>query len=179
MDFEPASKTRSRIHDGPEGLVIEIPSRLHVFTALFLTAWLGGWAVGELTAGSSLLSFDFRSPGSWFMLFWLLGWTLGGAFAAFQVLWMIGGQERVTLRPDALVLKKNLSLVSRLRVGEETSGSLLRRQAWQTPGPKTSGLVAFDYGARTIRFGESIDEAEARILVDRLKQRHSFADDTR
>jgi hypothetical protein len=36
------------------------------------------------------------------------------------------------------------------------------------------GPVTFDYGARTFRFGASVDEAEARDIVNQLKAQHSF-----
>jgi hypothetical protein len=33
------------------------------------------------------------------------------------------------------------------------------------------GSIAFDYGARTIRFAAGLDEAEARALVERINER--------
>ena len=37
-------------------------------------------------------------------------------------------------------------------------------------------VVAFDYGAKTVRFGASIDEAEGKIIVDRIKERYGLTD---
>ena len=37
------------------------------------------------------------------------------------------------------------------------------------------GLIAFDYGAKTFRFGAGVEEAEAQGIVTRLKSRHAFA----
>ena len=36
------------------------------------------------------------------------------------------------------------------------------------------GPIAFDYGSRTFRFGASVDEAEARDIVNQLRAQHSF-----
>jgi hypothetical protein len=36
------------------------------------------------------------------------------------------------------------------------------------------GLIAFDYGAKTFRFGASLDEAEAQDIVKELNRRHKF-----
>lgn len=36
------------------------------------------------------------------------------------------------------------------------------------------GPIAFDYGSGTVRFGNSLDEAEAREVVRELKARYSF-----
>lgn len=33
------------------------------------------------------------------------------------------------------------------------------------------GMIAFDYGARTYRFGRGVDEAEAKQLVAELQRR--------
>lgn len=35
----------------------------------------------------------------------------------------------------------------------------------------SDGQIAFDYGAKTIRFGGGIDEAEARLIVETIVQR--------
>ena len=36
------------------------------------------------------------------------------------------------------------------------------------------GNIAFDYGAKTYRFGSGIDEAEARKIVGLLESHHHF-----
>ena len=38
----------------------------------------------------------------------------------------------------------------------------------------TGGLLAFDYGAKTVRFAASIEEAEASQIVSDLKALHTF-----
>ncbi|MEM9443937.1 MAG: hypothetical protein AAGA18_01170 [Verrucomicrobiota bacterium] len=49
--------------------------------AIFLLAWLGGWAFGWISAFGSL--FDTEGGASGFLIFWLVGWTVGGVFAMF------------------------------------------------------------------------------------------------
>ena len=34
-----------------------------------------------------------------------------------------------------------------------------------------SGTIAFDYGARTVRLGSGIDEAEAHMIIESLRMR--------
>lgn len=48
--------------------------------AVFLLAWLGGWAFGWVAVASSLLKGNDKGGGG-FLVFWLIGWTVGGAFA--------------------------------------------------------------------------------------------------
>ena len=37
------------------------------------------------------------------------------------------------------------------------------------PGFNRAGAIKFDYGAKTIRAGSSVDEAEGRMIVDWLR----------
>lgn len=118
---------------------------------------------------------------------WLLGWTAGGAFAVYTVLWQISGRERLILRPDALVLRREvlglghsqlleLQNVSRLRA-LEIGDSGITRAGMRLAGLTASGIV-FEYGARTFRFGDGLDPAEAQAIVAQLRQRHSFPEST-
>jgi hypothetical protein len=34
------------------------------------------------------------------------------------------------------------------------------------------GRIAFDYGAKTVHFASAVDEAEAKLLIERLRARH-------
>jgi hypothetical protein len=40
------------------------------------------------------------------------------------------------------------------------------------------GLIAFDYGAKTFRFGASVDVSEARDIVSEFKAIHAFSETT-
>jgi hypothetical protein len=45
-----------------------------------------------------------------------------------------------------------------------------RQASYSTfPFGKTAGPIAFDYGAKTIRFGGGIDEAETKHLIEELR----------
>jgi hypothetical protein len=35
----------------------------------------------------------------------------------------------------------------------------------------SAGMLAFDYGCKTFRFGAGVEEAEARVILQRLKSR--------
>jgi hypothetical protein len=189
MSFEPLPAPRSIILEQPDGLLIRIPSKRYWFAIAFMIFWLCGWAFGELAAITSLVGF-FRSgesPPDLFLFVWLAGWTLGGAFAVLVVAWMLVGEELIQLRSGSLAIKRNLwglgkvheydlAQVRNLRVvhPERTRRSNELDTPWANPG---RGVIAFDYGARTITFGTSIDEAEGHMLVDRLRQRYPFPGD--
>lgn len=174
---------RSTVRETADGLELIIPARRNVFALLFLTAWLVGWAFGEVTAGWQVLSG--RAGGaSLFLLAWLAMWTLGGGWAIYTWLWMAAGKEIVSLRPSMLCLKRDtfgvgrtheydLAHVKDLRVAAQPSDAFgwnSGTRVWGLGG----GLIAFDYGARTFRFGGAVDEAEAAQIVADLKARHAF-----
>lgn len=94
------------------------------FAAGFLGFWLCGWAVGEFFAGTTLIAGlrDWLLPDAdlgWlprmaypsksspapviaFLLVWLTGWTVGGAFAMFTLLRALVGVDRVRWDQDGL-----------------------------------------------------------------------------
>ncbi|HYL57876.1 MAG TPA: hypothetical protein VEU51_03325 [Candidatus Acidoferrales bacterium] len=93
------------------------------------------------------------------------------------------GKEIVALSADALTIKRDilsfgpvrdfdLSSVRNLRV-DPVRGALAAKAYSPWPG-YMSGVVAFDYGAKTCRFGGGVDEPEARDIVELLESRHDF-----
>jgi len=177
-------KMRSTITGGPEGLEIVIPARRHPLALLFLGAWLVGWLLGEMTVITHLFS---RSPAGpeGLLLIWLIFWTLGGGFAGYIWLWMLAGKERILMGTSTLHVKRDVLGLGRTRDYEFSKIRNLRVEP-QPAGPRDAGaalrlsglaggLIAFEYEGKTIRLGAAIDEAEAQMIVERMKQRYAFA----
>ena len=133
-------------------------------------------AIGALFGGSD-------TEGSWFLTFWLVGWTVGGGLAIYIWFWMLAGIERVILGADSLLVRKeifgvgrgkeySLEHVSNVRVAPPSDPWSSGMRFWGVGG----GLVAFDYGAKTFRFGNGLDEAEASMIVQDLTARHGTWD---
>jgi len=149
---------------------------------LFLIAWLGGWAFGEVSASGELLRNGDKTPTA-FLTFWLAGWTLGGAFAASAVIWQLAGREVISVSSNTLLHRAEAfglgwsrsykaSEVRNFRSTEYASNSFTNQRAWLPPVTGAGfGPVAFDYGARTIRMASSLEEAEAKMLVRELSPR--------
>ena len=108
-----------------------------------------------------------------------MGWTLGGGAIVLSLLWQLLGQEIVgvlngslTWRPEiagiGFTREYSLSEVKDLRVSPVTAVGNRRGPPLASPLNWQSGVVAFDYGGRTVRFGPSLDEAEAKQLVEQL-----------
>ncbi|MGH8031441.1 MAG: hypothetical protein ACREO8_03515 [Luteimonas sp.] len=171
--------SRARIDSSFAGLRIAIPARRNWFVILFLLAWLGGWVMGE-TSAIRMLASGKGEVG--FMVFWLCGWTVGGAFAIGAWLWNVAGMEYISIRNGELAHRfavgpvgwsreYALAHVTRLRAVPTPQAAFGQRWG-NNPFVPNDGTICFDYGAKTIRMGSGLDEAEARQLVDQMTSRH-------
>jgi hypothetical protein len=181
MHIEPQAP-RFTIESTPDGLRAVVPARRNWLVVVFLCAWLVGWVFGEVTAVQQLLSPSEKTP-HLFLLAWLVGWTIGGAFALVAVVWQLAGREVISVSAATLLHRiealgigwsraYKASEVKNLRATEYLSTSFTNQAVWFPPlmGPGF-GPVAFDYGARTLRLGASLEEAEGKLLAERLATR--------
>jgi hypothetical protein len=116
------------------------------------------------------------------MLAWFVVWTVSGLLAIYAWLWQVVGKEIITVHGQTFTRRRdvggfgfdkeyNLLQMRDLRVAQvgfnplDVSSSL---QLWGIGG----GVIAFDYEARTIRFGAGLDEAEAKEVVTAITQRY-------
>ena len=174
------AEIRSTVTDTGRGLEIEIPARRQVFPLLFLPFWLFFWTIGGISAFATMLSSETPGGVDLFMLVWLCGWALGEVAAATIILWMLRGREVVTVDRDTLIVRREVFGMGPTQ--EFDTAHVLNLRASPLPlgmgahGPSPLallrqglGTIAFDYGAKTYRFGISVEEAEARILIRQIE----------
>lgn len=173
-------KTRSQIENTNDGLRISIPVKKNYFLLLFLSFWLFGWVFGEGMSLTELTSGKSSADG--FLFFWLCAWTVGGVFAIGTWLWNLKGKEVININSIELQHIRQVMGLRWSREYELSSVTNLRTQApaysmfgsrggmdfWGLAG----GVIAFDYGPNTYRFGVQLDEAEANHIVSVVKQRY-------
>lgn len=178
--YVPVAEQRATIQPIGGGVDISIPARSNWLFIAFFSLWLVGWVVGEWTVGKTLL---FPPPErgetglDLFSLVWLIVWTFGGLFAFTSVLWMLFGVERARIARDEVSLRREVfgvgrtwqydpRAVSRLRAleGVESPFGAMPDLPWNPRGQ----TLAFDYGAKTIRFGSSLDAAEAVQIAGKI-----------
>lgn len=181
MPLEPAAP-RYQLEQTIDGLRIAIAARRNWFMILFLSAWLGGWTMGEVSAIGQLASGN-AEGNHLFLVFWLAGWTLGGAWAMTTLLWSLFGKEIVTVGSAGIAYRVEIfglgrtrsyasNHISGLRPADFTSGGIMNPASTAPPFfGEPSGPIAFDYGADTVRLGRSLTEAEARLLMTKLRER--------
>lgn len=169
---------RAVIDQDYDSLSINIPSRKNWFSMIFITAWLGGWAMGEYSAIKAILSTDAPLFANAFLLFWLIGWTIGGSLALFSVLWQLIGKEYIRVESGFLTIGKIAAGIGRTKKYEISS----IKNMDINPGPQISGVqfkgkipgvtgskIKFNYGKKTIYFASDAGEAEVEMIMDRLR----------
>jgi hypothetical protein len=176
--LQPA-KPRAQIVDEVSGLRVTIPAPRNWFLVFFLPVWLAGWVVGEVAVGGKLFTDPPSGGEGFFLVVWLAFWSIGGVLFTFFWLWNLAGKEIVNLDQEALTIRYGLGIVGwprhfdrrevrDLRLAQSVSMDFRSSFGWWLGG---NGTVAFDYGARTYRFGRGIDEAEAKQVVAELRPR--------
>jgi hypothetical protein len=166
---------KAKIENTISRLIISIPSKKNWFALIFGTAWLGGWYFGFKSAASTLLSSGTDNLGAnGFLIFWLIGWSVGGLAIISILLWGYFGLEQLISNNGEVYLNKTIfgiGLKKRMETNEIknirtelSNGNMFgnNRSAIWGLGP---GKIKFDYGFKTYTFGLGVDDAEAEYLV--------------
>jgi hypothetical protein len=175
---------RATVTNDGSDLKIIIPIKRNWFITLFLTFWLGGWAFGEFTVSHAMFSGSSPLGPKFFMLFWLGGWTVGGGFAIYVWFRNLMGKEVISINSMTLTIRQEVGGIGRSKEYEMQAVKNLRvsplsynpwnfsssMQIWGIGG----GLIAFDYGAQTFRFGTGLAESEAQDLINVIKKRFNL-----
>ncbi|MFY4727815.1 hypothetical protein [Nitrospira sp. BLG_2] len=183
--IQPAA-SRITITDTSQGLRIVMPCRRSWFVICLLGFWICGWAVAEVMVAAQFLNGDAPPDGESFMLAWFGVWTIGGVIAVYAWLWQMLGKEIITVRGQTFRIRRDIGgfgfdkaydllQMRDLRAGQagfnplELSSSL---QLWGIGG----GVMTFEYGARTHRFGAGLDEIEAKQTITAIRKRYRIQD---
>jgi len=81
---------------------------------------------------------------------------------SFILLVLIGGTDVVLVDPQNLVIRREVFGVGR---GKQYLLSEVRNLRFQSSAGRQSSKVAFDYGAKTINFGDGVEGGEANQLI--------------
>ncbi|MEK6256657.1 MAG: hypothetical protein N2C13_04985 [Chloroflexota bacterium] len=175
---------RHSLDDIVEGIKITIPSRKRWWLIIIIFAWLGAWSIGGIATGFIVilsLSGGDLSGDILFMLFWLIGWAAGETFAIFVLFWQIAGKENLLVGRDSVVHSRKIFGVGRTKEYEYQyvkdwrysnnpgTGSWERGMTFYGLG---NGLLAFDYGAKTVRIVSDVDEAEAKQILKTILDKY-------
>lgn len=177
------SKPRSKLIDDGINLKIVIPTKKNYFLIIFLIVWLGGWFLGERFAINEVFYSETANKSINFVSLWLFFWTIGGILAIFTWLWNVFGYEIITITSTSIFRRYELfkfgrtkefsaSHITHLRLSPAPASSFFSNRGIQGWG-FLPGQISFDYGAKTYRFAGSVDESEARQILEKIQRRFS------
>jgi hypothetical protein len=176
---------RATIIEHFDKIEITVSPKKKLLFILFFGFWLFGWFFAEKSAISEVT----KAGISDFTFIWFIIWTVGGLFAMYS-LWVMfaakefieAGQGVISIKNRALFFMPekvyDLREVKNLRIEqpeEDDDFSFGRRQRIKLDLTNV-GTIRFDYGMKTIKFGNGIDEAEAKYIVDKLKSKRILLD---
>jgi len=157
---------RSTISDDQGRLQINVPLK-QFGAAAFVAFWLAGWTYG----GIAILRQLIEKPNI-FEAAWICFWIVSLPFALYTLLRMLGGTDVVLADERGLVIRREIFGVG---LGKQYLASEMRDLRFQPEvGSGRShrySRVAFDYGSKTVTFGEGLEESEATQLIYLINQR--------
>jgi hypothetical protein len=175
---------RAIINEDFNGIEINIPPKRNWALIIFLSFWLCGWLAGECFAISSLTGVANNTAPDGFLALWLCGWTVGGFFAIRAWWWNIAGKEVINIGQGILSIDRKGALLNKIksydlndtknfRVQEDIAsngpfGGMRTNSLWKIGNV---GTIRFDYGMKTIKFGEGLDEAEGFYILQKLRNK--------
>ena len=134
---------------------------MRYFVGLFVLAWLGGWFAGFSSAVSKLSSG--QAPA--ILVFWLIGWTLGGALA---VLWVYRAfrpsvPESLRLMPDSVTYDSGIPPL------QIYSGNTSTKDAWKSMFPKRTRTELGWRKLQSLRLRQTNDGNRLTVDADALR----------
>jgi hypothetical protein len=175
------SESRHTIEDNGEMLRITIPALKRRYPILATGLGLVWVIIFLPLASRSFFDSSYRGE-SWLPYALLVMFVLVCTSAVVILSWLLFGVEVIKVDPAGIKMRRQILGLGRTR---ECDGDHIRRLraapivyattyrnnfTWEYLG-LAGGQIAFDYGAKTVRFGGGIDEAEARMIVDAITQR--------
>jgi hypothetical protein len=97
---------------------------------------------------------------------------VGGVAAGVLLLLRLLVRERVTLEASQFSIRREFRSIGRTRSFDAAQVRNLRCSPRHV-AITSSGVIAFDYGAKTYRFALGIDETQAHDLIQRIEERRS------
>jgi hypothetical protein len=188
----PPSQRRATVSEDDGSLRIAFPPPERWVARVALPLWFGILAFGLVVMVRDLPS-GLANTGPAdivallvFLLLFLSIWLTVGGLGLYRLLFNAVGRELVAIDTTRLTFRREVPLFTRARTYQLPDVRNLRATRALAPlwvsrwaansryaadlFGLTGGVIAFDYGGRTIRVGGGIDEAEAKYLVARILQ---------
>ena len=172
---------RTIVDDNADYLTITIPGKRDLLPITWTFLWMIFWGF----IGSTAVADSINATGNAnraFMIFWISGWAIMGLMAVKNMIWLIWGREVIEIDQDTFSITRKNDFISREKVYDLSECKNFRIRDRDSAADnktwfifyyqnKDTGNIAFDYGMKTFSFGDDLHEAEARYVLDTLKNK--------
>ncbi|TKG95219.1 hypothetical protein EYV94_10940 [Puteibacter caeruleilacunae] len=179
---------QARIFESDNELTINIPPKRNWLYIIIYPVWFIGWFIGILIALYFIYIFlgdsKLEKVVSLFVIFWLIGWTIAGFRSFKSWLWLAAGKEIISFKNNHLRIARRALLFSSpkvfdlrevrnfgLNLGDYEGNSPRMSFGRGIANVKNKGILKFDYGLRTVKIANGIDENEGRLILELLKSK--------
>lgn len=171
-------------HETPIGYSIIVPAKKHLPLIIIFSLWLVGWVISIISFGPSLEDFYDTTRGlsfeGIFIIVWLVLWIAGGLFLMKTLMWYLIGKEIITIgREQISIARKNdiffrqkiydLQEAKRFHVEEEHFEFTFWDRRNDLGVFRNRGTIRFEYGFKTVKFANDMDQAEANHILETLR----------
>lgn len=172
---------RTVVDDNADYLTVTIPGKRNFLSISWLFVWMTIWGfVGSAAISDSVDSTTHIVRGG--IIFWIVGWGFMGLMVIKDAIWLIWGREIIEIDRDTFSITRKNDFLSREKVYDlsECKHFRIRDKNSATDNKnwfifyyqnKDTGNIAFDYGMKTFSFGDDLYEAEARYVLNALKNK--------
>ncbi len=171
---------RAKINQNFNSMNIEIRARKYWLAIIFGIVWMGGWLWSETFAISLVFNLNTPLLIKPFILLWLIIWTLGGMLIGHWILWQLIGREVINIKEGIFTLEQSIKGIGPKEMYEINSiknidlNRVEDSDFWENNTPESmfghsGGKIKFDYGTETITFAKEINEAEAKMILEELR----------
>ena len=172
---------RLEINQYEAGIEVIVPAKKSGFISGFLVLWMLAWSYGELSIIGRLIHGNDQFADA-FMMIWSCAWSLGGFVAVLLWLWNLKGREIILISNTEIRRYREFVLFSRSELYECRHVNNLRVNEIDLSSPDmvrgpefwglSGGMISFDYGEGTGKFGLGIGDEEANRIVEVVKSRY-------
>jgi hypothetical protein len=167
MSIVKPAKPNHTIEVGDSSVTVYVP-RLHYMVLALVFGFLGivyfiyiSSELMFLRTDSALMTF------STFVLAWVFLWAI------YMLVLAMAGREVIEVSQQSIVIRRKIiignTILPTAPPKEYPMEHIKNLRTWPALRWSGGGALAFDYGAKTVRFAAGIDDAEARQILERLK----------
>ncbi|WP_313533541.1 hypothetical protein [Sphingobacterium athyrii] len=171
-------------YETPTGYSIIVPAKKHLPIIIIFSLWLLGWiqsiiffapTLGDFYDTTGGLSFD-----GIFIIVWLILAIVAGFFVMKTLIWYLIGKEIITIDREQITIARQNDILFRQKIYDLQEANRFHVEEehfefnfWGRRNDlgvfRNRGTIRFEYGFKTIKFANDMDQAEANHILESLR----------